>query len=129
MKPQQLNKYGDISYEIDSLKDELNTLIEKVNIASSLLNGLNSDSVYEDITKENIRKLDRSREKICAKIKELVEEYEKLDDIIEKIDDPFERKIIRLRHINRYSFEQIGDNLFYSAGTIKNRYYKILREI
>lgn len=129
MKPKQLNKYGEISYEIESLKDELNSLVEKMNIASSLLNGLDTDSSYKLITQENIKKLDKSRERICGKIKELVEEYEKLDSIIEKIDDPFEKKIIRLRHINRYSFEQIGDNLFYSAGTIKNRYYKILREM
>lgn len=129
MKVDEVNKYGEILDELDGLNDELKLLIKQSNIASSILNGVSNDAPYKEKTIKSLDKLEILKEKICTKIQLLVEEYEALDAKIEGLNNPLDRQIIRLRHINRYSFEQIGDTLFYSGGTIKNRYYSILRSI
>ncbi len=128
MTVQEANKYGEILNELDGLQGELTQLIEKQNFASSILNGFQTNSVLEHSTLKSIDKIEQVKERICYKIQELIEEYEKLDKKIENINNPIDKQIIRLRHINRLSFEEIGDTLFYNGGTIKNRYYKIFRE-
>lgn len=129
MKIQEANRYKEILKELDGLNNELKLLVEQSNIASSILNGVSNDSVYKEKTLQSLDKLEILKEKICKKIQLLVEEYETLDCKIDEINNPLDRQIIRLRNVNRYSFDQIGDTLSYSSGTIKNRYYKILKNI
>ncbi len=128
MTVKEANKYGDILNELNGLKKEMDLLTSQKHFADFILNDFPANDSLNIRTLKSLEKLDTIREKVSTKIEELVVEYENLDEKIDKIDDPIDRQIIRLRHINRLSFDQIGDTLFYNGGTIKNRYYRFFRE-
>lgn len=127
MTVKDASKYGDILNELDGLKIELEQLNSQKDFASRILDDFPKSDKVSTKTLHSIEKLETLREKICFKIEELLVEYDSLDRKIELIEDPIDRQIIRLRHINRLNFEQIGDTLFYNGGTIKNRYYRIFK--
>ncbi len=124
----EANKYGDILNELDGLKKEMDLLTSQKHFADFILRDLPNNESVNIRTLKSLEKLETIREKVSSKIEALVEEYESLDEKIDTIEDPIDRQIIRLRHINRLNFDQIGDTLFYNGGTIKNRYYKFFRE-
>ena len=85
-----------------------------------IIEGYNYDKYYA--------RLKRLEKKLSRKLEELMDERDRISEYIEKVKDPTIRVILRLRHINGMTWEQVGREIGYSTRHVKRKYYSFLNK-
>ena len=131
MTKEELKKFIENKREIEIIKDKLEYLEEKKTSIKSM--------IIEDMPKDGNCDNDRIGD-LLGEIEELINIYiEKelklikqqiqIEKVIEKLDDPIDRNIIRLKYLNGHTWEKICVILNYSWNGVHKKHKKILLKI
>ena len=92
----KLNKLYFLKIEINELKSEINNLSE---ISATSLSGMPSGNKKSDPTQQFLIKKQKLIEKLNKKLERYIDELNRIENIIDKIDDEEVRAIARMRFI------------------------------
>lgn len=121
MKEKDLNQYYCLNIEIEQLEEQLAELHEK-EIKSIKLTGMpGAGGVSDSVGKLASEIVDLS-ELINLKLRECIIARKRIERYIASIEDSEMRLILRMRHIDRRSWEQIGNKLGYHLSTVAKKH-------
>ena len=120
-----LNKLYYLKLEIKELKLEIKNLSE---INSSELTGMPHSSTVSNPTEQYFLKKQKLIEKLNKKLEIYIDELTRIENIIDKIDDPVIRLIARLRFIDNLKWEQIGKKVNLDRSVCYKKLNKYLKE-
>ena len=135
MTREELSKLGSIQKEIELIKKELNTITEEY--VTDKVTGSMVEHPYV-LTHFKISgydsegysvKVKRLERKLKCKFDELMDERIRIEEYIESIDNATIRMILRLRHINRLKWEQIGREIGYTGRQCRRKYKKFIERM
>lgn len=135
MTHEELSKFRNIQKEISIIKSEMSCIdvsktTDKVKgstptfpyIQTSFnISGYDLDSYYA--------KLNRLTKKLEKKLNELMDERDRLNDYIQSIDDSIMRMILKLKHIDGQTWNQIGDQIGYTERQCRRKYKKFFEKM
>lgn len=105
-----LNKLYYLKIEIDELRDEIDNIPE---ISSSQMTGMpHSNSISDPVWQLQLKK-QRLVERLNKKMSKYIDELERVEDIIDKIDDVEVRAIARMRFVKNLIWDEIGKEMDY----------------
>lgn len=117
---QRLNKLYYLKKEIDDIKLELETLPE---ISSAQITGMPHSNQVGDPVFSLYQKREKLEIKLYKKIFRYYDELERIENILDSIDDDRVRKMARMRYVLNKKWADIGD----SVGFERTSCSKILR--
>lgn len=109
MNEKDLDQYFFIVKEIKTLNNDINELLKEETPES----------------KENI---DRIVKLLNDRLEVMVDLREKIENYINSIEDGDIRLIMRLRHISKMTWEEIGDEIYMSSSGVFKKYKKFLKK-
>lgn len=138
MTQEELSRLLTIQKEIDIIKREINNTnaanvpytVDKVTGSSSSfpytkiqykIGGYDLDSYYI--------KLDRLNKKLTAKLNELMDERDKINDYIETVGDAVIRMILTLKYVNGMTWSQIGNEIGYSSRSVRLKHANFIKRL
>ena len=124
----ELNQLHYINTEIKQLKYEIADLENKSIVKAQVITGMPFGSGVGDPT--GVKGTELSERKILLNLALSKAEIEKnrIERFISSIDDTEIRIIIRLRHINSLTWEEIGDEVHLSRTGVYKKYKRFLKQ-
>lgn len=108
----------DYFWIIQDLLDELIRNSEEYSIQSSKMTGMPPSKIISTLDNIIIR-MQKQNERIDSKVKELYFKKKEREDIINKLEDPQERYVLKCKYLLFKTFEEISLNLNKSDRQIK----------
>ena len=121
MKEKDLNQYYSLNLEIENLEEQLSELHEKEIKAIKMTGMPGSGGTSDSVGKLASEIVDLS-DLINLKLKECIIARNRIERFIASIQDSEMRLILRMRHIDRKSWEEIGDKLGYYLSTVAKKH-------
>lgn len=121
MKEKDLNQYYSLNLEIENLEEQLSELHEKEIKAIKMTGMPGSGGTSDSVGKLASEIVDLS-DLINLKLKECIIARNRIERFIASIQDSEMRLILRMRHIDRKSWEEIGDKLGYHLSTVAKKH-------
>ena len=103
-----LNKLYWLKIDMENIQDEIKSLPI---ISSPQITGMPHGSGLSDPIVSYVIKKEELVERLNAKIAKYMEELVRIENIIEKIDDPEVRAIARMRFVHCLKWEDIGEKV------------------
>ena len=131
MTKEELKKFIENKREIEIIKDKLEYLKEKKTSIKSLVieympkDGNGDNDRIGDLLGEIEELINIYIEKELKLIKQQIQ----IEKVIEKLDDPIDRNIIRLKYLNGHTWEKICVILNYSWNGVPQQHKTILLKI
>lgn len=119
----KLNKLYYIKLDIENIKDEIKSLPI---ISSPQISGMPHGTDISNPTESYCLKKEKLLEKLNKRIERYTEELIRIEDIIDKIDDPEIRSIARMRFIQNMKWEYIGEKIHLERTTCSKKLRKYL---
>ena len=131
MKKEELKNYIETKREIEIIKDKIEYLEEnKTSIKSMIIDDMPKGSNTEnDRLGELLGKIEELLNIYNEKQIRLIKQKKKIEDAIDKLEEATDRKIMRLKYIDGYTWERICVVLNYSWNGIHKKHRKILEKI
>lgn len=135
MSKENLKKYRRLLSEVDLLKRQLEKI--EPDFVRDSVNGSNSEFPYtthkmhiEGYDLESYkRKVARLNKRIVNKMNELVEEKDRLIELIYGIENSEVRQIFIYRYIDGLAWKEIGDKMNYGTSTIRLKHDSFIRNL
>lgn len=121
MKEKDLNQYYSLNLEIENLEEQLSELHEREIKAIKMTGMPGSGGTSDSVGKLASEIVDLS-DLINLKLKECIIARNRIERFIASIQDSEMRLILRMRHIDRKSWEEIGDKLGYHLSTVAKKH-------
>lgn len=125
---EELGKLGSIQKEVELIKKELNTITEEYvtdKVTGSMVEHpyiLTHFKISGYDSEGYSVKVKRLERKLKRKLDELMDEWARIEEYIESIDNATIRIILRLRHIDGMKWEQIGREIGYTERQCRRKY-------
>ena len=103
-----LNKLYYLKIDIENIKDEIRSL---PTISSPQMTGMPHGSGISNPTVSYVIKKEELTERLNQKIAKYTEELDRIENIIDKIEDVEVRSIARMRFVQCMKWEEIGDRI------------------
>ena len=131
MTKEELKSYIENKREIEMIKDKLIYLEEKkTSIKSMIINDMpKSCNMENDMIGNLLADIEDLINIYKEKELKLIKQQIQIEKAIEKLDDPIDRNIIRLKYLNGHTWEKICVILNYSWNGIHKKHRKILEKI
>lgn len=127
MTEKELNQLHYLNIEIVHLKEEIMKLENESEVRAQVLTGMPFGSVLSDPTGDKGTELSENKMLLNLNLARAEIEKNKLERFIASIKDSEMRIIIRLRHINSLTWEEIGEELHMDRRTASRKYIKFLK--
>ena len=121
-----MNKLYYLKIDIENIRDEIRSL---PTISSPQLTGMPHGTDISSPVMSYILKKEALIEKLNNKIEEYTEELIRIEEIIERIDDPEIRAIARMRFIQNMRWEDIADKIHLERTTCSKKLKKHLESM
>ena len=121
-----LNKLYYLKSDIENIKDEIKSL---TTISSPSISGMPHGSGVSSPIENYCLKKEKLLEKLNQKIEKYIDELIRIEDIIERIDDPEIRVIARMRFIQNMRWEDIGVKIHLERTTCSKKLRKYLESM
>ena len=118
-----LNKLYYLKIDIESIKEEIASLPM---IPSSQITGMPHGTGGSSPIESYCIKKEKLLERLNQKVQKYTEELIRIEDIIDKIDDPEIRAIARMRFIQNMKWEDIGEKVYLERTTCSKKLRKYL---
>lgn len=124
-----INNIYYINKEIAIIQKELYDLEYNKNLyKGSSLTGMPKGGNETDIFNYYAGEKEKLEDMLQYNLKELQHERRKAETLLNTIEDPETRLIVRLRIVNNMKWEEIGEMLEMSRTTVSRKYYKFLQK-
>lgn len=120
-----LNKLYFLKIEIEELKEEIKNLSI---ISSTELTGMPHSGGTSNPTEQYLLKKQRLIDKLQKKLEIYVDELDRIEGIIDRIDEPEVRLIARKRFIQNKKWEDIGREISLDRSVCYRKLNKYLKE-
>ena len=121
-----LNKLYFLKIEIDELKNEIDNLSV---ISSSEMTGMPHSSGISNPTEQYLLKKQRLIDKLQKKLDRYVDELDRIEGMIDGIDEPEVRLIARKRFIQNKKWEDIGREVSLDRSVCYRKLNKYLKGV
>jgi hypothetical protein len=121
-----LNKLYYLKIDIENIKDEIKNL---PTISSSQLTGMPHGTGVSNPIEAYLLKKEALIEKLNLKIEKYTEELIRIEEVIERIDDPEVRAIARMRFIQNMKWEDIGEKMYLERTTCSKKLRKYINSM
>lgn len=121
-----LNKLYYLKIDIENIKDEIKSLPI---ISSPQLTGMPHGTGGSSPIESYCLKKEKLLEKLNQKIERYTDELIRIEDIIDRIDDPEMRTIARMRFIQNMKWEDIGEKIHLERTTCSKKLRKYLKSM
>lgn len=118
-----LNKLYYLKLEIDNIKKEIRGLAE---ISSSKLTGMPRGGGVSQPIEQYLMKKEKLIERLEKKIEKYYDELNRIENIIDEIEDIEVKAIARLRYIHNLKWEEIGKKISLDRSTCYRKLNKYL---
>ncbi len=127
MTEKELNQLHYLNIEILRLKDEIMRLENESDVKAQVITGMPFGGGLSDPTARKGTELSERKMLLNLAYAKVEIEKNRLERFIAAIDDAEMRLIIRLRHINSLTWEEIGAEVHMHRTTVKRKYYRFLK--
>lgn len=121
-----LNKLYYLKIDIENIKEEIKSL---PTISSSQLTGMPHGTGVSNPIEVYLLKKEALIEKLNLKIEKYTEELIRIEEVIERIDDPEVRAIARMRFIQNMKWEDIGEKMYLERTTCSKKLRKYINSM
>ena len=121
-----LNKLYYLKLDIENIQDEIRSLPI---ISSPSMSGMPHGTDISSPIETYCIKKEKLLEKLNQKIAKYTEELIRIEDIIDKIDDPEIRAIARMRFIQCMKWEDIGEKIYLDRTNCARKLKKYIQNI
>lgn len=118
-----LNKLYYLKIDIENIKEEIRSL---PTISSPQLTGMPHGTGVSNPIETYFLKKEALIEKLNQKIEKYTEELIRIEEVIERIDDPEIRAIARMRFIQNMKWEDIGEKMYLERTTCSKKLRKYI---
>ena len=119
-----LNKLYYFKIEIEELKEEIKNLAE---ISSPIITGMPGSNKVSNPPEEHFMKKQRLIEKLNRKLERYFDELERIESVIDGIEDAEIRTIARMRFVRNLKWEEIGKLTGYDRSVCYKKMNKYLK--
>lgn len=119
-----LNKLYYLKIDIENIKDEIKSLPI---ISSPSMSGMPHGTDISSPTENYCLKKEKLLEKLNKKIEKYTDELIRIEDIIDRIDDPEIRAMARMRFIQNMKWEDISEKIHLERTTCSKKLRKYLK--
>lgn len=127
MTEKELNQLHYLNIEILHLKDEITKLESQSEVKAQVLTGMPFGGKLSDPTGQKGTELSENKMLLNLALAKAEIEKNKLERFIAGIDDAEMRLIIRLRHINSLTWEEIGAEMHMTRTGAYKKYRRFLK--
>ena len=121
-----LNKLYYLKIDIENIKEEIRSL---PTISSPQLSGMPHGTGVSNPLERYLLKKEALIEKLNQKIEKYTEELIRIEEVIERIDDPEIRAIARMRFIQNMKWEDIGEKMYLERTTCSKKLRKYIENM
>lgn len=121
-KKRILEKYGNLWKDIECYKDDIVKLQSAAEKVTSVLTGVSSSKKIND-KMTFVDEIVVKKEKLQEMIVDAMSERDKIENAINKIENPLYRRVLRYKYINGSSFEEISFKENYNYKYISSAIY------
>ena len=118
-----LNKLYYLKIDIENIKEEIRSL---PTISSPQLTGMPHGTGVSNPIESYFLKKEALIEKLNQKIEKYTDELIRIEEVIERIDDPEIRAIARMRFIQNMKWEDIGEKMYLERTTCSKKLRKYI---
>lgn len=131
MTKEELKGYIETKREIEIIKEKLEYLcMTKGGVKSMVITDMpRGGSSEDDRLLEIMIEIEKLEEMYNKKRLKLMKQLNEIENIIDSLEEPIDRNIMRMRYIKNYTWERICVELNYSWNGIHKRHRKILDKI
>lgn len=127
MTEKELNRLYFLNKEIETQRKRLHQLQNMSMVKSHVITGLPRDNEIKNIVAKYAVEIADLESEINLNIQKCWNEIRKLERFINDITDCEIRQIIRLRHINGMTWDEIGFEMKMDRRTVSRKYHKYLK--
>lgn len=125
-----LSQYNDLCKEYKELIDAYKAFLHSmVDINAQILSDMPKGTSKTDIMANKMAKLEALEQGYNEKTAKLIESRHYIESIIDGIESPAERRLLRMRYIEGMKWERICVNLHYSWKQIHRKHIQALLKI
>lgn len=121
-----LNKLYYLKIDIENIKEEIRSIPI---ISSPQITGMPHGSEMSSPVESYVFKKEKLEEKLNRKIAKYTEELERIENIIDKIDDAEVRAIARMRLVQGLKWEKIGEKVHQDRTTCAKKLKKYINSM
>ena len=121
-----LNKLYYLKIDIENIKEEIRSL---PTISSPQITGMPHGTGVSNPLEKYLLKKEALIEKLNQKIEKYTDELIRIEEVIERIDDPEIRAIARMRFIQNMKWEDIGEKMYLERTTCSKKLRKYLESM
>ena len=131
MTKEELKEYIETKREIEIIKEKLEYLcMTKGGVKSMVITDMpRGGSSEDDRLLEIMIEIEKLEEMYNKKRLKLMKQLNEIENVIDSLEEPIDRNIMRMRYIKNYTWERICVELNYSWNGIHKRHRKILDKI
>lgn len=130
MTKDELERYKYISDEITQLWDEINRLRDGLMSPSGkVITWAPATAKQDDKFAEVMARIDEFEHELIGKLEERIKLQRSIEHVIDSVDDPLYRVILRSRYIQGKTWKEICDQTNYSRSQINYLHGKALKKI
>lgn len=131
MTKEELKGYIETKREIEIIKEKLEYLcMTKGGVKSMVITDMpRGGSSEDDRLLEIMIEIEKLEEMYNKKRLKLMKQLNEIENVIDSLEEPIDRNIMRMRYIKNYTWERICVELNYSWNGIHKRHRKILDKI
>lgn len=128
MTKKELEQLYYLNKETERLQNQVLELIHCCEYKSPVITGLPSGSFTSDNVSKYAIEIAELKNIISANLSRIFYERRKIEEYIANIEDSEIRLIMRLRHINGMTWEQIGYEINMDRRTVSRKYNKFIKD-
>lgn len=132
MTKEELKRYNAYKLEIRSIEDsilELQTVLENVSSKPITDEQTNHNAFLVDKQSDLVLKKLELEDKLMIARANLIESHEQIEGAIEKLNEPIERTVLRMRYINCMKWEEICVNIDFEWAQMHRIHKEALKNI
>ena len=130
MTKKELKEYIETKREIKIIEEKIEYLeSKKTSIKSMIIDDMPKPEPEQDRLGELLGEIEELIDIYNKKQDKLFKQQIKIEKCIDKLEDPTDRNILRLKYIDGYTWERICVELNYSWNGIHKKHRKILEKI
>ncbi len=128
MTEKELNGMYCLNQELERLEVELEEMEHKSLVKSPLLSGMPYGSGFSDKTADYAVRVNEIKRLIGITVERILKTRAEMEQFLQEIEDPELRMILRLRSVQHFGWQEIGDELGMDRRTAARKYQKFCKE-
>lgn len=130
MTKDELKEYTETKREIEIIKEKIEYLeSKKTSIKSQIISDMPRGEAEQDRLGQLLIQIEELIDLYNEKFNKLFKQQVEIEKCIDKLEDPIDRNIMRLKYLEGYTWEKVCVELSYSWNGIHKKHRKILDKI